>query len=243
MDINIESLERATLDAVAPIALEEVPGWLLPYDQSTVGRAISAVPSIHGNQISTDIWKIEDRYVARGLKAQFRIAEIPELAELHAALHAAGYRAQKPTLTMTCNAPQWRQEPMPCPVHLSDQPTEEWRSVYLASEFDLVDGANRIKALSRSRSVVYAWAMDPTGPVAAGTASFSHGWASLHGLRTLASARRKGLAKALIYALGEQARKRDLHRFFLQVEEGNIGAIGLYHRLGFEVAWRYHYWC
>ena len=143
---------------------------------------------------------------------------------------------------MISNTLQWGREPTQWVVHLSNHPTEEWRSVYLASEFDAVDGANRVKALSRSKSLVYAWAVDATGPVAAGTASFSHGWASLHGLRTLSSARRKGLASALICALGEQAQKRDLHRFFLQVEEGNAGAINLYRRLGFKVAWRYHYW-
>jgi N-acetylglutamate synthase len=242
MDINIESLERATLDAVAPSAMDEVPDWLLPFDNSTVGRAISAVPLIHGNQISTDIGMIEDRYVARGLKAQFRVAEISEFAALHAALQSSGFRAQKPTLTMISNALHWEREPKRWDVHLSTEPTEEWRSVYLANEFDAVDGANRVKALSRSKSLIYAWAVDATGPVAAGTASFSHGWASLHGLRTLARVRRKGLANALICALGEQARKNNLHRFFLQVEEGNIGAVNLYRRLGFEVAWRYHYW-
>jgi hypothetical protein len=40
MNTEIESLERATLDAVAPASVGSLPGWLLPFDKSTVGRAI-----------------------------------------------------------------------------------------------------------------------------------------------------------------------------------------------------------
>lgn len=242
MDINIESLERATLDAVAPATVEEIPGWLLPYDSTTVGRAISAVPLVHTSQLSIDIGLIAARYAARGLKAQFRVAEITELTALQAALRKYGYRAQRPTLTMVCDTLQCERNPMKWEVHLSDRPTKEWQSVYVAREFDPIDGANRVKALSRSNSAIYAWALGSSGAISAGTASFSHGWASLHGLRTLAGERRRGLANALICAIEKQAHDRNLHRFFLQVEEDNVDAISLYRRLGFEVAWRYHYW-
>ena len=41
---DIASIERATLDAVCPAEVHEIPGWLLPYDTLPVGRARSAVP-------------------------------------------------------------------------------------------------------------------------------------------------------------------------------------------------------
>ena len=40
---DIESIERATLAAVAPERVEALPGWLLPMDHGTVGRAHAAV--------------------------------------------------------------------------------------------------------------------------------------------------------------------------------------------------------
>jgi ribosomal protein S18 acetylase RimI-like enzyme len=64
----------------------------------------------------------------------------------------------------------------------------------------------------------------------------------LHGLRTVADARRKGYAQALIAALGTVAVSKGINRSFLQVEEGNLPAVDLYRRLGFQTAWRYHYW-
>jgi hypothetical protein len=40
---DIEAIERATLAAVSPRRLEELPGWLLAFDEGTIGRARSAV--------------------------------------------------------------------------------------------------------------------------------------------------------------------------------------------------------
>lgn len=44
---EVVHIERATLAAVSPQTVEELPGWLLPLDTGTVGRAISAVPLSH----------------------------------------------------------------------------------------------------------------------------------------------------------------------------------------------------
>jgi N-acetylglutamate synthase len=44
---DIEAIERATLQAVAPEVVESLPGWLLPMDHGTVGRARCAVPLHH----------------------------------------------------------------------------------------------------------------------------------------------------------------------------------------------------
>jgi len=44
---DIASIERATLDAVCPAEVHEIPGWLLPYDPLPIGRAQSAVPLAH----------------------------------------------------------------------------------------------------------------------------------------------------------------------------------------------------
>lgn len=242
MKSDIESLERATLDAVAPSALETLPGWLLPFDTTTVGRAISAVPIRHNRTDPALIAEIESRYKARGSKVQFRIADVAGMQEVCHLLSGRGYMPQQPTLTMIGNVNDWPQVTQDLDLHLSAQPAPEWGSVYLSEDFDPADGANRVRALSRSKCLIYAWLCDASGPIAAGTASFSHGWASLHGLRTMARVRGEGCASTLIAALGKEALKRNIQRCFLQVEEDNAAAIRLYSRSGFRTAWRYHYW-
>lgn len=243
MDIDIESLERATLDAVAPDAVGTLPGWLLPFDSTTVGRAISAVPLHHGAPGPDPIPDIEARYAGRGLKTQFRVADVAGLAGLHQGLLGHGYTPQQPTLTLAGTVHTWPGVAPGWSVQLSTQPTDAWASVYLSGDFDPVDGANRVRALSRSQCLVYACLVDDAGSaIAAGTAAFSQGWASLHGMRTVTHARGKGCASALIAALGQVAKERNVERCFLQVEEGNAPAISLYRSLGFQTAWLYHYW-
>ena len=59
-DADIEAIERATLDAVSPERVESLPGWLLPMDSGTVGRARSAVPLSHGNADPAVLAEVRD---------------------------------------------------------------------------------------------------------------------------------------------------------------------------------------
>jgi ribosomal protein S18 acetylase RimI-like enzyme len=243
MEIDIESLERATLDAVAPNTVESLPGWLLPFDRTTIGRATSAVP-LKDDQIDpAAISEIESQYTRHGYRAQFRVADVVGLKPIHMALRERGYTRQKPTLTMVRYIGDSPQKSADWTVHLTQRPSEEWKAVYLSEDFDPVDGANRVRALSRSTFLVYAHVMDACCPIAAGTASLSQGWLGLHGIRTVTSMRGRGCARSLIAALIKVAISKGIERCFLQVEEENTPAIHLYSSLGFQTAWRYHYWC
>ncbi|MBP6483686.1 MAG: GNAT family N-acetyltransferase [Rhodoferax sp.] len=239
---EIESLERATLDAVAPACMEERDSWLIPLDETTIGRAKSAVPLRHDNIAIADINAIENRYQARGLPAAFRIADVAGLAPIHAELRRLGYAAQQPTLFLTGKLEDMRSICHNQPATVSVLPTPAWSEVYLSDGFDPIDGAHRVQALSRSRHVVYACVQEAGHSVAAGTASLNHGWVGIHGMRTLPSHRKRGLAKRVLAGLADSALSRNLTRVYLQVEEENQAALGLYHRAGFQTAWLYHYW-
>lgn len=238
----IADLERATLDAVAPPKVLAIDGWLLPFDNSTIGRAKSAVPLRHANLDATQVADIEALYAERGLPAAFRVADVPGLANIHTELQRSGYRAEQPTLVQVGTVQQMRQICRADPAKVSTTPTPAWSAVYLAEGFDPVDGAHRIQALSRGRHVVYASVLEAGQPVAAGTASLSQGWASIHGMRTVPAQRGRGLAARILGGLADTAIQRGLERVFLQVEEGNTAALALYARAGFTTAWRYHYW-
>lgn len=74
---EIESIERATLAAVSPQAIEEWPaeGWLLPFDSGKVSRAKTAVPL---RDEAPDMALIDDiaaRYVAHGLPPALRLLD------------------------------------------------------------------------------------------------------------------------------------------------------------------------
>jgi N-acetylglutamate synthase len=93
---DIESLERATLDAVCPAAQTELPGWLLPFDAADIGRARSAIPLRHQDLDTSALPAIEQLYRDQGLPPTFRIADTPGLRHWQARLLALGYRQTAP---------------------------------------------------------------------------------------------------------------------------------------------------
>jgi GNAT superfamily N-acetyltransferase len=237
--LDIEAIERATVAAVAPDAVAEIAGWLVPFDAGTVGRAKSAAPLSHEADASV-IDEIAEAYRGRGLTPAFRVADVDGLAQVREALAARGYVAAKPTCVKVadCAAVAALAEPS---ARLMDRPDDAWGEVFLGEGFDPVDGAHRVRLLTRSPDAVYGAALLDGETAAVGAASLGHGWAGLHGMRTRQDARRRGLAGTVIASLAGAAAARGYPRMFLQVEEGNP-ARSLYRKAGFEMVWRYRYW-
>lgn len=239
---EIASIERATLAAVAPEALEEREGWLLPVDSGTVGRAKTAAPLRHAACDPGVVERIEAYYRERGFPAAFRIATEPCFDGLRRELQKRGYGAHKPTLVQVGTVRMMRQVSSHLPAECVDRPDEAWTALFLGEGFDPVDGASRVKTLSRARNSVYAGVREGAEVLAGGAAAFGHGWVSVHGMRTAARHRGQGLAGRVLAGLADAAADRAMERVFLQVEARNTPAQSLYRRAGFETAWRYEYW-
>lgn len=239
---DIEAIERATLDAVAPERIEALPGWLLPMDHGTVGRARSAVPLRHVPTDPVVLDLVIDRYRARGFAPAFRLPDLPAFGRLHEALQARGFMRDQPTLTL-CGSVHHLQAVHPGPAcELMAAPDRAWLAMFLGDGFDPVDGASRAQALSRAHGMRYASVREGGQTVACGAAAFGHGWLGVHGMRTAAAHRGRGLAGRVLHTLAGEALRRGLQRVFLQVSADNIPALSLYRRAGLVTAWPYAYW-
>lgn len=235
---DIESLERATVSAVAPDAAE-IAGWIVPFDDGTVRRAKSAAPLSHDLDAS-GIDAVEAAYAARGLPAAFRIADVPGLDAVRQELTRRGYEPQQPTVVMTAKSADVAAYAVPF-ADLLEHPDEAWGEVFLGKGFDPVDGAHRVKRLSQSPGALFGAVREGGQTVAVGVLSFGYGWAGVHGMRTALERRGAGFASRLLALFGAAAQARETDRIFLQVEEANP-ARGLYRRAGFQDAWTYRYW-
>ena len=236
---DLESLERATVEAVAPPQVLEIDGWLVPLDNGTIGRAKSAVPLSH--DLGPDaLGEIEAAYRQRGLKPAFRIADIEAFAPVCAELARRGYAAQQPTIFKTGRIADLAVV-SDGSAEILDAPDDAWSQVFLGEGFEPVDAAHRIAALTRSPDAVYGAAGEGGQVGGVGVMSFGRGWAGIHGMRTAPEQRGRGLASRVLAALGRVAQARGIDRVFLQVEETNP-ARAIYRRAGFTPAWRYHYW-
>ena len=240
---DIESIERATLTAVAPERVECLDGWLLPMDRGTVGRAHSAVPLHHGPHAPALMVEIASRYRDAGLRPVLRLPEVPTFEAWWPALAAQGFRRAQPTLTQTGTLEGLLAlAPDTGGVSLEPRPDEAWMAMFLGEGMDPVDGASRSRALSRAEGTLFASLREGGQTLACGAACFAQGWLSMHGLRTAASERGRGLAGRMIRAMALEARRRGIGRAFLQVDASNAPALALYRRAGMNTAWAYAYW-
>ncbi|CAN5671984.1 GNAT family N-acetyltransferase [soil metagenome] len=240
---QIEAIERATLAAVAPEEVLEIDGWLIGLDPGSIRRAASAVPLSHDLPADSAVLdQIEAAYAERGLTPAFRIADGSGLEEVRAELARRGYAFEQPTLVKTAVASAVTAVTDLSPAEIAERPDDAWAAVFLGEGFDPVDGAYRVKALSRSPGARFGMVRDGDKTIAVGCGSFGHGWASFHGMRTDLSRRGEGLAGRVLAGLAGEAMSRGIERAFLQVEEKNAPARSLYRRAGFTQAWRYFYW-
>jgi GNAT superfamily N-acetyltransferase len=236
---DIECLERSIVAAVAPQRVVEVGGWLAPLDDGPIGRAKSAVPLIHAADPDA-IADIEQIYQAARLPPAFRLAETRGLAAVGDQLLSRGYVAKTPTLMKTGTA-TGLVALTDTPAEILEAPDAAWIGAFTGEGFDPVEGAARVRNLSRSPDALYAAVREGERTIAVGVVSFGHGWAGIHGMRTVADRRRQGLASRVLAALGQASARRGIDRVFLQVEEPNPARV-LYRQAGFTQAWRYRYW-
>lgn len=240
---DIESIEHATLTAVAPEQIDAIDGWLLPMDPGTVGRAHSAVPLHHGAHDPALIGTIAQRYRKAGLRPVLRLPDVPAFEPWWPELRAQGFRREQPTLTQTgALGGLLALAPNADGVSLDPRPDAAWMAMFLGKGMDPVDGASRSKALSRAEGTLFASLRQGGETLACGAACYAQGWLSMHGLRTAARQRGRGLAGRMIHAMALEAQRRGITRAFLQVDASNEPALALYRRAGMTTAWSYAYW-
>jgi GNAT superfamily N-acetyltransferase len=238
---DVEAIERATLAAVAPEQVEALPGWLLPMDHGTVGRAHAAVPLAHEPAQITPWQAVAERYRAAGYRPVFRLPESPAFAGMQAELAAAGWHHAQPTQVQV--APLvglLGADTSGCA--LDERPDVAWMAMFLGEGLDPVDGASRSAALARAQDSRYASLRVDGETRACGMACFAQDWLSVHGMRTVVAHRGQGQATQVLAAMAQEAQQRGIERVFLQVDASNAPALSVYRRLGFSVAWTYGYW-
>lgn len=252
MPISVEVIERATLAAVPPAELIELPDWLVAMDECTVSRTRSAVPLVHAGLDPDVLPEIERLYLARGMTPLLRVPrDVPDVGALRSILLARGYTAGGPVDVMTGTVGALRAAGDASAATLATAPGDDWRSVFLGPGFDAADGVSRVDVLRRGSSTLFAAVPGSTcrtdddaaaGPVAVGCGSFAEGIVGIHGMRTAVAHRRHGHARSILAAIGAQAAARGFTAAFLQVEAGNGPAATLYESLGFTRRWTYEYW-
>ncbi|MEY4582037.1 MAG: hypothetical protein RL701_6740 [Pseudomonadota bacterium] len=242
MRIDVEIIERATVDGVVPASVEEVPGWLLPFDSGTVGRATSAVPLHHHWHEPSVIPEIIARYEAKHLRPQFRLPDTSNLGRLHALLGQREFEPRRSSYVQVIEAAPLTVRPLRADVSVAEAADSAWTAAFCAVPFGVKDQVARAAALSRSPNTLYVSVRDKNQTVAVGAITFARGLGCVHGMRTLTEHRGHGHAQRVLDACARAALERRIQYLFLQVETENQAARAAYKRAGFQTLWRYSYW-
>lgn len=156
------------------------------------------------------------------------------------ALMARGYVCGKETLVMVGPVAGGAAD---VDVTVTSALDEVFGTVFAATATDPADSTERLAALGRIAEPRFFARLEVGGqPAAIGASAVEGDWAGIFGMRTAPNHRRQGYAARILATLLAKARQAGATKGYLQVEAANVGAIPIYQRSGFEVAYRYDYW-
>ena len=217
----------------------DVDGWLWRYASGGSLRANSvSTLSFRGIDLDAAVREAERRYRANGAPCRFTVTEVSEPDDLDARLVALGYALGEDHVTMAKAIDA--SVTAPADILLSADTTPEWLAVYLAG---LAPNRRKVApailaGLPARRACFSCWR---AGAVLGSGLSVADGsFASVQCMATLASARRQGVARAVLAAIEAWAAAQGCTHLYLQAETVNATAIALYGGFGFRVAGRYH---
>ncbi|NRD09085.1 GNAT family N-acetyltransferase [Rathayibacter agropyri] len=240
-------LDRLAADAWPPLVHRTLGEWELRASAGVTKRANSVLAS---GDVADQAAAVDE---AEAFAREHRIPPLlqvgpPSPAGLPELLSARGYAPTDRTLVLTGSVSEALAAlPEAAPVRLAPTPDEDWLALWWS-----VDGrggaAERAVAerILTGCPAVYALAVE-AGPAATGRLAFVRAldgepWCGLFGLATRPDSRRRGHASAVIRELLEEASRRGIERFWLQVLAENAGARRLYAALGCRESSWYEYW-
>jgi ribosomal protein S18 acetylase RimI-like enzyme len=227
---NIARIEAHAVGAWPSTRAEQAGGWLLRHTPG-VGkrRNNSALPS--GPRVSVDV--AEAFYRDLGIPVTVQVSPAEEHAELDAVLAARGYRHDAPTLVLTAPVAGVA-APDPAVAIVPDL-TPAWRAAYgnhAVGEHVL----DRITAPTGYASVTVDGEIAALGLLVAGD-----GLSGVFCMATSPRHRRRGLAASILRAGAAWSADQGAEVLYLQVEDDNEAALGLYRKVGFVHSHSYHY--
>jgi len=236
----VPDLERLAARTWRGLEEERYGDWLLRAGGGFTGRANSVlVVGDPPGDLAPAVQAVTRWYTERGLRPMAQVPP-PGAEAADEALAAAGWTRGDDVLVLIAPLGSWPEPAVP--VELAARPDEAWLRGYRYRGTPLPPVA--LDVLGNADDPVFAAvrtapAPAPLAAVARGVVA--DGWLAVTAVTVDDAWRRRGLATAVMAALGSWARDRGAHSCLLQVASDNAGALALYDRLGFTEHHRYHY--
>jgi GNAT superfamily N-acetyltransferase len=236
----VGDLERLAARSWRGLEEQAYGGWLLRAGAGFTGRANSVlVVGEPPDDLPAAVATVARWYTERGLRPRAQVP-LPGAERADAAFDAAGWTRDDDNLVLTASLDGW---PAPAvPVDLATTPDDAWLAGYRYRGTPLPPVAHDV--LVNAADPVFAAVRcepDPAPLAAVARGVLVDGWLCVTAVTVDDAHRRRGLATAVMAALGAWARERGGSSCVLQVAGANAAARSLYGRLGFTEHHRYHY--
>jgi len=233
---DILSLERAAAAAWPAPETEPLGAWLLRAAEGWTNRANSALAiGSPGRPRTEALAATVDWYAARGLVPRIT-TPLPLATPVARLLASEGWTAQPTTLVQTGPVPVGDA----AGVRLTADPDDEVIDLVAGWKGPVPAVARHI--LTAPPQVRFARLYDGSVLVGAARGVVTGDWFGISLVTVAPEARRRGLARRLVRALGGWATEVGATRCYLQVEGQNSAALALYERLGFATHHAYITW-
>jgi GNAT superfamily N-acetyltransferase len=178
-------------------------------------------------------------YADRGLRPRAQVP-LPGAEAADAAFAVAGWSRDEDVLVLTAPLAGWPEPSVD--VVLAAEPDDDWLTGYRYRGSALPPVARDV-LLAADDPAFATVRLDPAPapPAAVARGVVVDGWLVVTAVTVDDRYRRRGLATAVMAALGDWAAGRGGHSCVLQVVATNGPALALYDRLGFVEHHRYHY--
>jgi N-acetylglutamate synthase len=236
-------IEECALNASGVFQSLVYDGWLLGYRPGPTKRLRCVNPFYPSTlPLAEKVEHCVSFYAAAGLPAVFRLLPFSEPAELDRWLDDNGWGTFERTLVLRADLASARTAAGATDgVEIVGVP--KWEPL-VAELLDIAPDARRHfaeRAATYPLPHVGAVIRRDGGVVACGLMKLEDDHAGLFALKTAATWRGKGLGRAMVAALLDEARRRGAATAYLQVTADNAPALALYRRFGFAAAYEYWY--
>ena len=237
---SVDQLERLAARTWRGLEEDRYGDWLLRAGGGFTGRANSVlVTGSPPEPLDRAVAAVAHWYEQRGLRPQASVPS-PGGEAGDAAFDVAGWSRLEDNLVLTAPLDDWAAPRLA--VELASTPDDAWLDGYRYRGSPLPPVARAV--LTNAQDPVFASVRLDSAP--APLAAVARGvrvedWLVVTAVTVDERHRRRGLATAVMAALGAWGKERGARSCLLQVASSNVPAIALYERLGFIEHHRYHY--
>jgi arginase family enzyme/ribosomal protein S18 acetylase RimI-like enzyme len=233
----VREVERRAFAAWPAGVVHEEAGWLLRHTPDVRRRrSNSAIPPAAWDGSLDHVeafYRERDRPVMVQIGAAHR--------DLDAALEERGYRMDAPTSVMTAVTEDVVAATPVAQVALAGTP-DAWLTTFAALDEHADSATVGEKVISRiAAPAAFVSVTRDERPAGMGIFAADSGWAGVFAMATAPEFRGQGIAREVLGAGARWAAGQGATRLYLQVEQDNAAAIGLYTRAGFARSHGYHY--